>query len=643
MGIKGTTGLALIAALLAGCGGGSGTSTTPPVSHGSGTQTIAMKITVPAKSGVTLRNGRRRFYNSSSTLGMSVDFSVHPAGFANSTPNASPAFGAKLDSGESYCTAGSGGSFTCTVYIPGVPVGYDDFKISEWNAAPTGCLTLGGSASPSGNSCTMQGSALSTNVVPNRLVVQNQNNVFNFTLLPVVDSVTLAVNPSTLVDGTAASATLNVFPKDASGNEILGGDTFVDADGTALTINIASSDPLHVVLGTTSFTSSAAGPAPLQSTIAYDGTDVTGGSNAPGANVVNMATTLACTPACVTNGSIQNYALAFTKTNNGFTVPPVPQVGLKSGALAGAPSAIVPGPPGDAHVYTIENGKVAQISTATGLETAEFAVSGVPTALALGADNDIWYVDHTANANKIGKFNPLTANVTSGPFIETPAVPGGADVRGIATAADGNEYFTTFATVSGSSVFKVTPLGMTITSMALNYSNVTSIAAGTLANGDPIICWVTGTSVVCYDIKTASVPGGLSTGATLGDLVFGPDGLLYAGASGPGAVLAINPDNAGTTTLSYTYALANASAAAQGLTVGADGAVWFAETGNVNMLGRIQPGSGAQGVLSEYSSQIFGSSPPGTTPAFVGIATGADNNLWLTDGSANNAVDQVLP
>ena len=646
---------AIAAALLAGCGGGGGGSATPPLSSGGkSTQSVKVSVKVPGKKGVLLKNGKRvPAYVSRNTLGMGIDWVSHTTGFTNNQPNTAPAFGIALDPSTNFgiCndTGAGDGSFVCTFYIPAVPVGYQDLKLTMWDQDPAGC-PVNANGYTYGAGCSFASAhALATDVETNQVVLQNQNNTWNYSLLPVVDSVALDVAPTTLVDGTAANANVNVVVKDAGGNVIIGGDNFVDQNGNPVTINIASSSA-HVTLGTTSFSASDSGNNYLSSTLSYDGADMTG--ETPSLDDV-LSVSLSPGTASI-GGSIANFDLQFTKSTTGVGVPGAPQVTLTA-ATAGAPTGIAAGAPGDSSIYVVENNKIQQISTVTGALGTEFAVTGATLGdLVLGADNDLWFLDTASN--KVGKFNPLTAAATFAAGSVETGSSAPATIAHIVAAGDGKIYL---GSTSGT-IYNVSPQTMTYSGeiqYAMSSGAIKAMSAGFVVNNgggyDPGVCATVGSTSGCFDVLNPGTPSGSGSqtgfgyngGAGGNALAIGPDHLLYIGENGQVEARALTCTVGGVGTCldpKYAYATGGNVTA---LTVGHDGTIWFVETGasNGNLIGHIQPGNGAQGTVNEYGTQIFGSSVPTTTASPYGIALGADNNLWLTDDSVNSAVDRVAP
>ena len=163
-------------------------------------------------------SARRSAYVSRSTNGFGVR--VRPNGGAFGGSPATPGAGnvaAAVSLGSPNCVTGVSPARTCTVVIS-APVGYDDFEVIAWDAAPV--------------SGTFGGNQLSSVLTLNQLVAANLTNAIALTLNGVVANVALNLSPSSLVSGTAATTTLNVYAKDAVGNIIIAPGTYSDANGT---------------------------------------------------------------------------------------------------------------------------------------------------------------------------------------------------------------------------------------------------------------------------------------------------------------------------------------------------------------------------------------------------------------------------
>lgn len=228
------------AAFFAGCGGGGNGSPVPPAQPKGGSGALAITIKVPGSNSVAAR--RHGLYISRDTKGIGVEFVAHGSAFPG---DATPTWGQSLGATANGCpaTANTDGSFTCTIYIAGVPAGHDDFRISLWNAYPATC-TGGGTVSAQGSNCSFTGDSLlsqwnsTTTYTTGYSILSGQSNALAFTLDPVVDSVAVSLNGS-LADGQSSTATATLTFKDAAGDIILGsGEQLVNATGTDVTVQL---------------------------------------------------------------------------------------------------------------------------------------------------------------------------------------------------------------------------------------------------------------------------------------------------------------------------------------------------------------------------------------------------------------------
>lgn len=258
--LKRIAAIALTASMLSACGGG-GSSTTPPVNgpqpKSGGTTTVAFTLKVPGSS-IQTRRGRHPLYVSRDTKGIGIDFQAHSgSGYSidsssctSGTPctaDSSPNAGMAIAPGSGSCgSAANDGSYSCTVYIAGVPVGYDDFRFTLWNAAPA-ALPL--TCAANGTGCSFSGDkALSVQTLANYAILSGQNNTvpLTATFYPVVDSIATSISytsPATsVVDGASSTVTASTTLRDANGDIIIGTDPLLDRYGNALslTMNIAN-------------------------------------------------------------------------------------------------------------------------------------------------------------------------------------------------------------------------------------------------------------------------------------------------------------------------------------------------------------------------------------------------------------------
>jgi hypothetical protein len=199
--------LAAIAALmLSGCGGGGGS--TPNVVANSLPQTqqtasVTFTIVIPSASGTSASAKRGPLYVSSSTKSATV--AVTPSGGSAGTPAVIA------------CTSSS-----CSGTIS-APVGSDAFAVNLYDGT-------GGS-----------GSLLSTGTLQ-QTIVANEANSVTVTFNGVVASLTISLNPTSIIPGTSGTATVTVNALDADGNIIVGPGVYADASGAPVTIDLANSD-----------------------------------------------------------------------------------------------------------------------------------------------------------------------------------------------------------------------------------------------------------------------------------------------------------------------------------------------------------------------------------------------------------------
>jgi streptogramin lyase len=77
----------------------------------------------------------------------------------------------------------------------------------------------------------------------------------------------------------------------------------------------------------------------------------------------------------------------------------------------------------------------------------------------------------------------------------------------------------------------------------------------------------------------------------------------------------------------------NAGSHPVGIAPGADGNVWFADNGSTPAIGRITP----SGQITEFTTGLSQFSQP------IDIAPGADGNLWFTDSGGPRAIGRITP
>lgn len=625
--ISGAVASTLSAALLAGCGGGGGSQAVPSTPSGGGSKTTNAKFTIkiPASAATHTKNGKKApLYVSRNTKGIGVEFGASPvAAFAaGNAPSTTPDTAAAIAPGAPGCdaSAGSDGSFNCTVYLAGVPVGYNDLRITLWDAAPA-------SGSFAGDH------ALAINVVSNIVTLAGIDNTLGpFTTLPVVDSA-YAQLTSGIVNGTASTVTGYVVAKDAQGNIILGGDQFVDANFNNITLTPVINN------GGTSLTFSA--PASVafatsgtnQFTLAYDGLTqfATGGAAQP-----NVSISVANATATV---GLQGSNLEVTNSNNNITVPGQPQVTLLH-TYGAAPAVLTVG--SDAAIWMTGGGGITRTDASgntTGWGGGQGLI-GTAGAIAAGSEGYLWYTDTADNA--VGRFAPTSGATIS--VTETPSILG-ATLSAIALGPNGNIWV---ADSAHNQLDMVDPnnfnAAFTGGSNQFNLGNSPAgLAIGPLVNGgnDKTMCAIEPAApgngaIECLDLTTHLTFGSPTT-ATPHSLVVGPDNKVYVGELGQIEIFTVQGSQLAVG--STTKPLASGSAYVQALAANSDGNLWFVEGGAASpTFGNLNIQS-ATPALNEFSANT--GIAAGATP-FSLVLDKNNSTLYFTDNT-NDALDYITP
>ena len=278
--------------------------------------------------------------------------------------------------------------------------------------------------------------------------------------------------------------------------------------------------------------------------------------------------------------------------------------GITEYSVSSSPGAITTGPDGNIW-FTEGSGNIAKMNT-SGTVLAEYATThGEPTAITSGADGNIWFIDNGALIRGyIGK------STTSGTITEY-AVPNsrGGDLYGITPGPDGNIWFT--AETDGF-VGVITPSG-TITEYT---PSGTPAPAGITAAADGNLWFADAGNSAIGKITTSGTiteyaePSGF-TGAT--DIAAGPDGKLWFNGTGNAGV--------GFMTLAGVGSGFSSPPAGNGITVGPDGNLWYADA-SAGELVQVTP-SGTYLTLA----------PPTSGPSAV--TAGPDKKVWFTEGTAD--------
>ena len=373
-----------------------------------------------------------------------------------------------LTTGSPNCSLNSNSDLICTATVSAPEGPSDSFVITLY----------------SGNAGT--GAALSTATVV-QAVTAGTNNL-NVTLNGVVASINLSLQNTSLNAGATGTTMLAVNGLDSSGNTIVGPGGYSDANGNALTVNIAATQNAPTIqspytagaatLGLSSVTS------PSQAiTVSYNGyallstlftATVTGGASIPSAT-----TTLTLTPtvyeyAFPSNTGPEHMAIGPDKqlwvgqfgTPSGLYhfVPVAPGGSSLNGTTIPLPNGILDQAAGsDGNVYAVDwNQEVYQVATSGSYNT--FTVpTNKPDAVIDGGDGNI-YVQYSYGAG------PSYFPINSAPGSITPTIYGngggnditvGPDKRVWATSGQGGccyvEYLyaqhTTVSTIQTDTVY----------------------------------------------------------------------------------------------------------------------------------------------------------------------------------------------
>jgi streptogramin lyase len=313
-----------------------------------------------------------------------------------------------------------------------------------------------------------------------------------------------------------------------------------------------------------------------------------------------------------TNGSGSTVAVsvasAEVKTAEEFSLP--------SGS---GPTGIAAGPDGNLWFTEEGAGKIGKITPAGAItEYGPLPAKSEPYGITAGPGEEkaLWFTDK--GTGKIGKIT------TSGTLSEYAV--GGSEPLGITAGPDGNLWF---AAENSGQIRKMTTSG-SVTSYEVPKENCFSeggsgcdpwnIAAGSDGN-----LWFTdpgtesiGRVTTSGAIKEYRVRQGESGSRPYG-IVAGPEGDLWFTVLTTGVKKLGKITTAGTITK-----LKSSSGTLEGITAGPEGNLWFLNSASANStIGQLTP----SGLVTEYQL------PAKSKPEF--IATGSDENLWITDYESN--------
>ena len=576
-------------ALLAGCSGGG--SSPVPTGGGSGPQSktehVTIVVNVPARG--SGGSARHRDYVSPSTQGLGISYVAH----GGTLPAiASPMQAYDVSSSSSLCTAGAGGSRTCTFTVL-APLGNDDFQISGWDATPSG-----GSFSAA---------KLLSAVTTTQNITDTGVNTLTFSMGVAVYSIFLRLSGltgTTMIAGAPASATLNVEALDADGNEITGSDPFVDSSGNPLSITIQETMLPAGSPGTvTPSASTVTSPSNSAITLTYNGA------------LIGSAVFAPCSCPTVL-GTKSGTTLSFTISGTGFSFPAnpllVPYAPLSSSS---APADITSSTLDNQLWFTEYASKMIATSTTSGAVTEFGPTTSAPGAIAAAPDGDLYFTE----SDRIGRINPSTHEIDE----FTTGLPSGATPADIATGLLWTMWFTDPANNDVDSfdyttdTFTAYSVPGTPTGIAQGVDGnlyVTEQSAGAVAQVSPI----SGTVLNTYALPAGSNPT---------DIAVGSDNNLWVTEPGINSIAQVNPYASSVT----QFTVPSAGSQVLGIASGIDGNLWFTEPGT-GKFGRIT----TAGVVTEFNEGLSASDD------LTGITSGPDGSLWFTE-SGSNAFGKLEP
>jgi streptogramin lyase len=324
-------------------------------------------------------------------------------------------------------------------------------------------------------------------------------------------------------------------------------------------------------------------------------------------------------------------------------------VGLSPGA---EPNSIARGPEGN--MWFTDPGATPAIGRITPSGSITEFSSGLnagaqPTGIASGPDGNLWFIDQ-GTTKAIGRIAPDGTITEFSSGLTPGGTPGGNESgfppHGIAPGSDGNVWFTFLGVnekqqinltgFSNGDEFKLTFNGQTTNNIVYSStgatlkSNITNalIALPNVGTGNVTVSNSATLPVVTFRnaLGATNVPP-LSCAIVTGAGTCTPEPTATAGVTS--AIGRITPS--GSITL-FSNGLTPGSKP-QGLTTGADGALWFTDQGFTPSIGRMTPG----GSVTEYSSGL-------NAGAFLaGIGPGPDGNVWFTDAGSTPAIGEIVP
>ena len=235
--------LALLASMLSACGGGGGApvpATQPSAAPAAKTATVTVNVSVPGAGSTSNARLRRVYSVASNTQGIEVN--AYPAGTRTGALATSVA---DIAAGSGNCGASAANgtracSFTITTPVA-VAVDFVFTTYDVWTGS-----TVGGNPVASG-------------VMPNQTIAAGSSPTIGVTLDSVVQSVSLALVPSTIHSIVSTPIVLDVYALDAD-NDVIVSPQYNDAKGAAQTLTVSLAPTLN---GSLTFASTGTATATL--------------------------------------------------------------------------------------------------------------------------------------------------------------------------------------------------------------------------------------------------------------------------------------------------------------------------------------------------------------------------------------------
>lgn len=575
---------ALAIALLSGCSGGEGSTSTavPPVVAQPGQNasvTFTMHFSAPGTSAV------RRHYVSPSTTGVNVQVYL-----ASDTSHAHVIASQATDvsAGSAACGGSTSPSRTCSVAVP-APAGADAFVFSTYDAPPVSGTI------PSSAALLGQGTVASQTIVANTV-----NTVNVYISGDVAGYGAASTYASLAADGSPHTFAFVIAPKDFDNNTIAAGSN--DPYLNPITVTLAEAGGTghaSLVLNGTNAGSSATLHSSSDSvSLLYDG----GGSAGYGASVTLAASgvpsqTLAISPLYMTSTSpyFSNGTLLFSAPNQSAVI-----------ALSerNAPASI-------SYSAQLQNcSGIATAGSASGSGAA--ATITVTSGSTAGTGCSVSFADNMTTALSA----PVALTVTGGSFTingHTFTSYALNNANGITTGPDGNLWVS-----AGSSVVRLTTSGSmstyTAPVMRAGGSGGGSTSLGEITTGPDGRLWTADHSnakVYAYTTSGSKTTYPISNPGA--GVTSGPDGNLWIATYGSSGQC--NIDVMTITGTYFAYSCANNAQPWQ-IATASDGRMWFAESAKSGLGIMTTGGSYSELALNGYET---------------GITAGPDGNLWVPE------------